>query len=478
MEQVFITIYTFALCGLAVFGLHSLLMSVLFLAHWKDKYDQPPTLQEWPSVCVQLPVYNERFVIERLIDHACALDYPVDLLFIQVLDDSTDCTSEMVCQRVAYYQSKGVNIEHIQRSHRLDFKAGALAYGMQTDRGEFIAIFDADFAPPRDFLSRLIPYLVAEPRLGMIQGRWGHLNAPYSPITRAQALFLDGHFVIEQIARSRSGLFFNFNGSAGIWRRACIEDAGGWRGDTLAEDLDLSYRAQMCGWKMAYTPDVIAPAEIPPLITAFRNQQYRWACGAVQVLLKMGGKLFTSHFPLSTRLIGYLHLGAYLAHPLMLLLMAATLPVVLLRSSHLPPFWLSFIGLAPPFLFALSQWAVYPNWKYRFSFFPVLFCLGIGLSLSNTVAVIAALSRRPTPFRRTPKFQLNHQGGNWRKTPYQMGMGWMVWGELGLALYSLVLFWLAIKQLPALASLSLLWVIGFGYTGIAELWQAIRSKSP
>lgn len=473
----FITLYTLALSFLAVYGIHSLILSILFLRHRKKKLPAPPTPQNWPAVVVQLPLYNERFVVERSIDAACALDYPSKNLTIQVLDDSADETTELARQRVDFHHRQGVQIELLHREERTGFKAGALAEGLKSAPGEFIAILDADFLPPPDFLKRLIPYLLADPAVGMTQARWGHLNDVYSPITRGQALFLDGHFVVEQTARSRAGLLFNFNGSAGIWRRACIEDAGGWQGDTLAEDLDLSYRAQIKGWKLAYAPDTLAPAEIPPQIAAFEVQQYRWARGAIQVLRKLGGELWRAPLSFIQKIAGFLHISAYLAHLFMLLFLLACLPVVLTRGAGLPPLgWLSLAGFGPPLLFALSQWAIYPDWKRRFLYFPLLMFMAVGVGLNNTRAVLAGFFGSSGEFTRTPKFQLESSKTPWQHNPYRLPVHWTVWGELLLMLYATVTAVLAIKRMPSLIPALLLFVAGFGYVGAVGVWQGWQAR--
>jgi len=273
--------------------------------HRSTAHLQPPLLR-----C------RELHTVERLLNAAAGLDYPRDRLEIQVLDDSIDATRRVAALTVARLQRQGIDVVHITRPDRAGFKAGALATGLAEAKGELIAIFDADFLPPPDFLRRVVPHF-ADPTVGCIQTRWGHLNRDYSPFTQVQALGVDGHFVVEQTARSRAGLFINFNGTAGVWRRACIEDAGGWQGDTLTEDLDLSYRAQLRGWRMGYLPDVVVPAELPAQISAFKRQQARWAQGSIQTALKLLGPLLRSAQPWSVKLEGVVHLTSYLVHPMM-----------------------------------------------------------------------------------------------------------------------------------------------------------------
>ena len=473
LSFLFTALYTLALLGLSLYGIQSLVLAVLFLIQ-RRKHAAPvlPEPKNWPEVTVQLPVYNEQFVIERLIDAACALDYPAEALSIQVLDDSTDHTTNLARQRVDYHRQRGVNIQLLHRKDRQGFKAGALAAGLRKASGEFIAIFDADFVPPRDFLRRLVPYLVADPKVGMAQARWGHLNDSYSLLTRSQAMFLDGHFIIEQTTRSRTGMLFNFNGSAGIWRRACIEDAGGWQGDTLSEDLDLSYRAQMKGWRFAFAPDVVAPAEIPPQVAALKQQQYRWARGSIQVLVKLGGDILRSPLSLFQRLLGILHLSAYIAHPLLMVMLLACLPLVLVHGKGVPSMkWLSLVALGPPLSYALSQWAIYPDWKRRIMFFPVLMSLGVGIAFNNTRAVLAALSRKPAQFVRTPKFHLETSNDGWSGKSYSLPVEWTVWVELFLTIYALVTAVIASRNFPPLTPMLVLFTLGFGYVSLLGLWQ-------
>jgi cellulose synthase/poly-beta-1,6-N-acetylglucosamine synthase-like glycosyltransferase len=473
-------IYLVTVAGLALYGFNTLLLSGLFLRHRRQASKAPPP-KEWPSVTVQLPIFNERLVVERLIDAVASLDYPRDRLSIQVLDDSTDETTVLAQARVAYHQSRGVNIVHVQRKDRTGFKAGALAHGLAVAPGDFIAVFDADFSPPRDYLQRVMPHF-ADPGVGMVQARWGHLNAEYSPLTRAQALMLDGHFVVEQTARSRAGLLLNFNGSAGVWRRDCIEDAGGWQPDTVAEDLDLSYRAQIAGWKLHYLPQVVAPAEVPPMLMAFKRQQFRWAKGSIQCLRKLGGRLLRSSLLPWHKFQGLLHLGGYLIHPLMLALVLVGLPVILVRDpGTLPLSALGLAGFAPPVVFALSQWAIYPDWRRRFAYFPFLVLLGAGVALNNTWAVFEALVKRnPTLFLRTPKFQAEGRfaGRVGQAGDYYLPVDWTTWGELALAFYCLLETVVAISRAPGLAPFLATYAIGYAYMAGLSLWQSWGTFRP
>jgi cellulose synthase/poly-beta-1,6-N-acetylglucosamine synthase-like glycosyltransferase len=451
-----------------------MIMVLLYLRHRHER-QPPPPLTNAPSVTVQLPIYNERHVVERLIDAVTRLDYPRDKLQIQVLDDSTDETTALAQARVDYYRTQGFDIALIHRPERTGFKAGALQRGLETAKGEFIAIFDADFVPNPDFLQRIIPHFQGRPRLGLVQTRWGHINADYSHFTRAQALALDGHFVVEQTARQRAGLFMNFNGASGIWRKKCIEEAGSWQADTLSEDLDLSYRAQLAGWEFLYLLDVASPAEIPPQINAFKRQQFRWAKGSIQCLLKHWRALVRAPRPFFVRLQGLLHLSNYLIHPLLLILLLLTLPLLVWPDvMRLPLLYLGLGSMGPPLLFALSQWEIYPDWRRRLTYLPLLVLLGTGIALNNTLAIGEALAKRPNRFQRTPKFGLERHTDRWAESPYALPLNWMTLGEVLLSLYSLITVMVALAKgnyyaVPFL----LLYLGGFGY--VAALGLGFRT---
>jgi cellulose synthase/poly-beta-1,6-N-acetylglucosamine synthase-like glycosyltransferase len=470
--------YLIAASLLAIYGLNALALSLLYLQHRRRRPPASP-LAEAPLVTVQLPIYNEVHVVQRLIDAVAALDYPPHRLDVQVLDDSTDGTTSLAQARMAFHRARGVNIALLHRRERTGFKAGALAEGMRSARGEFIAIFDADFLPPSDFLRRTISHFVDRPHLGLIQTRWGHLNAAYSPLTWAQALVLDGHFGVEQLARNRSGLFINFNGSAGVWRRACIEDAGGWRGETICEDIDLSYRAQLAGWEFLYLPDVEVRAELPPQVHAFKRQQFRWAKGATQCLLKLSPRLLRQPIPLAQRLEGLLHLSGYLIHPLILSLLLLSLPL-LLGEVHLgrSVTYLGLAGLGPLLLFALGQQALYPDWPRRLLALPLVIVVGTGIAVNNTWAVVEAFLGKQSPFQRTPKFRVESSAdraspsGHWTSSCYALPWDRITWAEIGAALYALVALgtaWMrgAWGAIPFL----LLYLVSFAYAGGLSLWH-------
>lgn len=410
-----------------------------------DPDDRPNPDESWPVVTVQLPLYNEAEVARRLIDACARLDYPRSRLEIQVLDDSTDATTDRVAQRVRYWQDRGVDITHVCRDDRTGYKAGALAHGLRLARGELIAIFDADFVPNSDFLRRMVPRFFGNEDLGLVQARWGHLNREDSLLTRVQAFGLDAHFAIEQHAREQSGCFMNFNGTAGLWRRACIEDAGGWEHDTLTEDLDLSYRAQLQGWDFTYVSDVEAPAELPPDMNALRSQQFRWAKGGVETALKLVDRLWASNEPWRVKLEGTFHLTAHFSFPFILLAALTHAPLLLLRNVGHGPGDLYFAAMGFGLLgfagFALAQLfaqrALYPDWPARLRLFPVFLAGTMGLSLSNSNAVWQALRGTDTAFIRTPKYGTEANDSWWQSRYAIRELPRVVWGELGLALYSI-----------------------------------------
>lgn len=399
-------IYVVAAVGLSLYGLLGLITLWLYWRHRHDTFPLPEVAHaDLPAVTVQLPIYNERLVVERLINAAADLDYPADRLQIQVLDDSTDETSQRAAALVHQYDQKGVNIQLLKRPHRNGYKAGALSNGSSRATGEFLAIFDADFQPDRSFLRQTIPHFMSEPRLGMIQARWGHLNAHHSPLTAAQAIALDKHFVMEQTVRHRANLFPKFNGAGGIWRRDCLMDAGGWQADTVCEDLCLSTRAILKGWQFRFLNDVEAGAELPTSISAYKNQQARWAKGSIQNLSKHGAAILRDRqHPLLARWYAAMSMAAYLTHILLLLLLLVQLPLLLL--DYRPPGHLlifSFVGIGQPLLFVLAQQALYADWRGRLRHFPTMLFTAIGIAPSNARAMLQAVFGQQHPFVRTPK---------------------------------------------------------------------------
>ncbi len=474
--------YTAVAALMALYGVQSMIMIVLYLIRRRDSMDLSPLGDARPYITIQLPIYNERYVVPRLVKAVASMRYPRDRLEIQILDDSDDETRSVVDRYVEIYASRGVDIRAIRRFERVGFKAGALEYGLRQAKGELVAIFDADFAPPPDWLERAVQPFVADEKVGFVQTRWGHLNPDYSLLTRAQQLALDGHFLVEQVARSRSGLFMNFNGSAGIWRKTCIEDSGGWSAETLSEDMDLSFRAQMRGWKGVYLRDVVAPAELPPQLSAFKRQQFRWARGSVQALRLLAGRILRSPARWFVKLEALLHMGGYFVSPLMLLLLLLTLPMLALREqAPWPLAYASIASLGPVALYALSQREISKDgWVRRALAFPILALLGVGISWNNTLAIIGGFRKGSTQFLRTPKFRVESGDGAWHRRSYALKLDRNFWGELGLFLYSVATLWVAIahRQFYAVPFVSL-YPMGFGYTiglGLYQQYQVMAAR--
>ncbi len=458
MTTFLLTLY--ALCAISL-GLYTAGQAILLWRYWRTRQEkrQTPALSQWPPVTVQLPLYNEANVAGRLIDAVAALQYPRDKLMIQVLDDSTDRTAALIARKLAELEACGYQTQHLRRGNREGFKAGALAAGVKLCASEFIAIFDADFIPPPDFLQRLLPHLLADPAVGIAQSRWGHLNADENSLTRAQKLSIDTHFVVEQAARNRSGWLIPFNGTGGVWRRSCIEAAGGWSADTLTEDLDLSYRAQMAGWRSLFLPEVEVPGEIPPQLAAYKQQQARWATGNTQCLLKLARQIGAAKLSAMQKIMAIQHLCQYLPQPLMLLMLLLTPPLLLTGALEgLPLAPLGLLGLAPPLMYIASQARLYDKRDALggLTAFPALLFIGTGMSLSNSLAVAAALLGVKTGFRRTPKFQ-----GDWRRSQYALPTDITVWLELALMLYALWAAWLAWDLQRELFAYLLIYALSF-----------------
>jgi cellulose synthase/poly-beta-1,6-N-acetylglucosamine synthase-like glycosyltransferase len=476
-------IYAVAAVWLAVYALNSFVLTFLYWRR-REETTSAPTLSSYPRVTVQLPIFNEAHVVERLIDRAARMQYPRDRLQIQVLDDSTDETTALARKRVAYHRARGVDIELLHRHHRRDFKGGALREGMESASGEFFALFDADFVPPEDFLLQTIPHFLERPRLGFVQTRWGHINDGYSPLTGAQGIALDGHFAVEQPARYRTGLYLNFNGSAGVWRRECIEDAGGWQGDTLCEDMDLSYRAQLAGWEPMYLRDVVCQAEIPAQIHALKRQQARWASGSISCALKLWRPLVEAPASAFKRVEGLIHLTSYLVHPLMLVILALSVPLLYLRLPLAYPLtYLSLASLGPPTMYVWAQRSLYPDWIRRLRHFPFLVLLGTGLTLSNSRAIYRALTGMREEFGRTPKFRLEREWDEWRGSRYVLSFDWSAVGEALAALYALLGVAIALQQGNLFAvPFLMLYVAGLGYVAFLTILHSsrgwLKSKTP
>src|SRR5947207_6702099 len=404
--------YFFVVIILAVYGWHRYYLVYVYMRN-RDKEPKATTpLDPMPVVTIQLPLYNEMYVADRLIEAVCAIDYPRELLEIQVLDDSTDEACSVAELAVRRFAAQGIDIKYLRRTNRVGFKAGALEEGLKTARGEYIAIFDADFIPTPDFLVRLMPHFV-DPGVGMVQARWGHINQDYSLLTKIQSILLDGHFVLEHGGRNRAGHFFNFNGTAGIWRRVVIADAGGWQHDTLTEDLDLSYRAQLRGWRFVFVSDVIAPAEVPVEMNAFKSQQHRWAKGSVQTCRKLLPQILRANVPLGVKIEAFFHLTANFNYILMCILSVLIFPSMVIRYNM---GWYEMMLIDVPLFFAatfsvcnfymICQREIHRDWRARIQYLPFLMSIGIGLSINNTRAVVEALLDTHSEFARTPKYRI------------------------------------------------------------------------
>jgi cellulose synthase/poly-beta-1,6-N-acetylglucosamine synthase-like glycosyltransferase len=472
--------YFIVLILLASYGAHRYVLVYLYYKNRKNRTTEPPGLfPELPRVTVQLPIFNEQFVVERLLDSISRLNYPLEKLDIQVLDDSTDETIAVARGLVNHYAAKGFPISYHHRSNREGFKAGALAEGLKTAQGEFVAIFDADFVPPDDFLLRVIHHF-SDPAIGMVQTRWTHINRNYSFLTEVEAILLDGHFVLEHSGRARSNVFFNFNGTAGMWRRSAIDDAGGWQHDTLTEDTDLSYRAQLKGWKFVYLQDVECPAELPVEMTAFKTQQARWAKGLIQTSKKILPKVLKSDQRFHVKLEAWYHLTANLSYPLMIVLSVLLLPAMIIRFYQgwfqmlyidLPLFMASTFSISSFYL--VSQRELFPGkWFRALIYLPFLMALGIGLTVTNTRAVLEALLGKQSDFARTPKYHVESKKDKVRANKYRRGLGWVPWVELLIGCYFAITVYYAIDNenyitVPFLV----LFVLGYWYTGLMSLLQ-------
>jgi len=430
LEIIVFLVYGLGLAFIFLFSLVQLQLAWLYLRAQKNKTPVPPTPTSWPSVTVQLPLYNEVYVAERLLEAIAAFDYPPDKLQVQVLDDSTDETTTLVAAKIMQLQAAGLNIVHLRRPDRTGFKAGALQFGLATANSEFIAIFDADFLPNFDFLKRTIPHFTT-PAIGVVQTRWGHINQQYSLLTQLQAFGLNAHFTVEQSGRSAGGHFLNFNGTAGVWRKKCIEDAGGWQADTLTEDLDLSYRAQLKNWKIKYLEEVVAPAELPAAMNAIKSQQFRWTKGAAETARKNLFRVLSSSQTWRTKLNAFFHLLNSSVFVCILLTAIFSIPVLIFKNDT--PAWsllFRFGGLfvisllALLFFYWLSFRQLNSHQGGRFlNFLPKLFlflAFSMGLSLHNSIAVIEGYLNIKTPFIRTPKFNLRSKQDRWQNSLYSV----------------------------------------------------------
>ena len=484
VETITLATYFFVLIVLAIYGWHRYYLVYLYMRN-RDKEpraDAPPN--PLPVVTIQLPLYNEMYVADRLIESVCAIAYLRALLEIQVLDDSTDETQSIAELAVRRYAAQGIDIKYYHRANRTGFKAGALEAGLKLARGEFIAIFDADFIPARDFLDRLMPHFT-DSQVGMVQARWGHINQDYTLLTKIQSILLDGHFVLEHGGRNRSGRFFNFNGTAGIWRRAAIDDAGGWQHDTLTEDLDLSYRAQLRGWRFVFRSDVIAPAEVPVEMNAFKSQQHRWAKGSIQTCCKLLPRLLRANLPIGVKAEAFFHLTANFNYPLMCVLSLLMFPAMVIRYNM---GWYEMLLIDVPLFFAATfsvcnfymvcQREIHRDWRARIKYLPFLMSIGIGLSINNTRAVFEALFNRQSEFMRTPKYRIEGETDEWVSKKYRQSVAVQPLIELALGLYfTFTVFYALTNQIYGTVPFLVLFQIGFLYTGLVSIVQQYAGDS-
>ena len=481
-------VYGVSLTLLCTFGVHRYYLSYLYSRN-KNRVPAPKgKFKTLPMVTVQLPVYNEMYVVERLISSVCNIDYPKERLEIQVLDDSSDKTTEIARRCVSYYREMGFNINCLHRENREGYKAGALREGLKSSKGELVAIFDADFMPPRDFLKKTVDYFF-DPKVGIVQVRWGHVNQDYSTLTKAQSILLDGHFVIEQTARFNNGMFFNFNGTAGVIRKECIESSGGWQHDTLTEDLDLSYRAQLADWKLVYLKDTTADAELPVDMNAFKSQQHRWAKGGVQTAFKILPLIFKRRdLPFKVKSEAFFHLFGNISYLLLLILLLLMFPMGFFWQSvawhKLVLFNLFAISagtLSFAFFYALTVKERHgKNWLSYLKYVPVAISVGAGIAINNSKAVLEAFLGKKSEFRRTPKFAVTSNRDNWRTRKSYVSskeITALIEITLGILFFLQTLFAIY-KGYYGWVPFLLIIQFGFLYTGFLSILRSNGKRSP
>ncbi|MFA3784030.1 glycosyltransferase [Melioribacteraceae bacterium 4301-Me] len=484
-DEIVLFAYIFSLLILLFFGSHGF---VMIYYHFKYKRNEPKGNKNFNPqelVTIQLPLYNEMYVVERLINAVCEIDYPKDKLEIQVLDDSTDETVNIVKRIVEKKKSEGFDIQHIRRGSREGFKAGALKEGLKIAKGKYIAIFDADFIPKKDFLKNTLRYFTDD-KVGMVQTRWEHLNEDYSILTKIQALALDGHFVIEQSVRNKAGFFINFNGTGGVWKKECIEDAGNWHADTLTEDLDLSYRAQLKGWKFIYLRDFTTPSELPSEMNALKAQQFRWTKGAIETAKKILPLVWKANIPFRVKLQSTFHLTNNIVFPFILLAGILNVPLVFIKNAG--PYW-NFFNFMAIFVIAFissfmmyyyAQKDVYSDWRKKIALFPLFMAGSMGLALNNTRAVIEGLRGKKSEFVRTPKFRVVSKQdtiGKNNKYIANLKVDRSAFVELILAIYCLIgvvasIYFMEIAALP----FQVMFFLGFAGVSLLSFRQAIINR--
>jgi cellulose synthase/poly-beta-1,6-N-acetylglucosamine synthase-like glycosyltransferase len=477
-ETLILIAYFFVLSILGIYGWHRYYLVYEYMKNKDRVPGPPPPMTELPVVTIQLPIFNEMYVADRLIGAVCEIDYPKDRLEIQVLDDSTDETTEIAALAVRRQAALGFDITYLHRTDRTGYKAGALEAALKVARGEFVAIFDADFIPTRDFLMRTVGYF-HNPKVALVQARWGHINLNYSLLTNIQAILLDGHFVLEHGGRNRAGCFFNFNGTAGVWRRTAIDDAGGWQHDTLTEDLDLSYRAQLRGWQFLFLPDLVTPAEVPVEMNAFKSQQHRWAKGSIQTCLKVLPAILASDLPRKVKVEAFFHLTANFNYLLMCVLSVLMFPAMYVRYNM---GWTEMLLIDVPLFMAatasvmnfylVSQRELYPDWKARVKYLPIVMAIGIGLAVNNTKAVFEALFGEPGEFTRTAKYGISTARDGWQHKKYHQTMSIQPFIELALGIYfSYTVVYALAHGIYGTLPFLVLFQFGFLYTGLTSILQ-------
>ena len=484
VETLILALYFFVLLILAVYGWHRYYLVYIYMKH---KHEQPVPKGEFddlPVVTIQLPLYNEMYVVDRLIDAVCQIDYPREKLEIQVLDDSTDETRQITELAVRRHALQGVDIKYLHRADRTGYKAGALDEGLKVCRGEYVAIFDADFIPKPDFLMRSVHYFT-DPKVALVQARWGHINEDYSLLTKIQAVLLDAHFVLEHGSRNRGGCFFNFNGTAGIWRKDAIADGGGWQHDTLTEDLDLSYRTQLRGWQFVFVQDHVAPAELPVEMNAFKSQQHRWAKGSIQTFMKLMPRILQSDQPFKVKAEAFFHLSANFNYPLMVVLSVLMGPSMVIRYNM---GWYEMLLIDIPLFFAATasvanfymvcQREIHKDWTSRLKYMPFLMSIGIGLTVNNTKAVIEAMFNRQSEFTRTPTYGIEGQSDEWITKKYHQNFVVQPLIELALGIYfTVTVFYALANGIYGTLPFLVLFQVGFLYTGLLSIAQQFAESN-
>lgn len=482
-DLVIISLYFGILFILSLYGFYRLKLVYTFFRYLKHHPKPKGEFTQLPKVTIQLPLFNELYVVERLIQATTEIDYPRELLEIQVLDDSTDETVKIAAKVVDEYRHKGFDISYIHRTNRTGFKAGALEAGLKVAKGEFVTVFDADFLPTKDCLNKMIHFFTDE-KIGMVQMRWSHINGDYSLLTKIQSIMLDGHFVVEQMARNRSGSFFNFNGTAGMWRREAIEHSGGWQHDTLTEDTDLSYRAQLMGWRFIYLLEDAVPAELPVEINAFKAQQRRWAKGLIQVAKKLLGRIIRNpQLPTRVKVELFFRLTNNIAAPLMILLALLHLPVLIVRYNqgffHLLLFdvpILLFSSISVIAFYGAAQYYLHPsNWKSRLKYLPLVMGMGIGLTFSNAKAVLEALLGVESSFVRTPKYKVERNSDSWlaQAMKYRRSKGLIPYLEMLTAIYfALTIYYAFSRSIYGTIPFLFIFLFGYGYAGTMSMFQS------